>query len=187
MKTTKCLLYCTKAKPYLFDLKGCKVKERYMCEKSILREPLNGRIVAECEVKTAKIDIVNIKAPIPCYRVMDFSWVDNELTNYSKLTRKELYEYLGRKGGYVLNIKSLTIYDYAFTMREFLKGQIQFYDNGDFKGFKKAPQNMEKVYGKDGNEYVLISIRPEWLCKILNGGKTIEIRKKVLKGMCDDE
>ena len=30
---------------------------------------------------------------------------------------------------------------------------------------------------------ILISITPEWLCKILNGEKTIEVRKKVLKRM----
>lgn len=49
---------------------------------------------------------------------------------------------------------------------------------------KKAPQNMMRVidaYGDD--EYILISVRPEWLCKILNGEKTIEVRKKVLKEM----
>lgn len=46
----------------------------------------------------------------------------------------------------------------------------------------KAPQNMMYVY--DGDEKkVLISIHPEWLCKILNGEKTIEVRKKVLKEM----
>lgn len=32
-------------------------------------------------------------------------------------------------------------------------------------------------------DYILISIHPEWLCKILNGEETIEIRKKVLKEM----
>ncbi len=48
--------------------------------------------------------------------------------------------------------------------------------------FYKAPQNMMYVF--DGEEKkVLISIHPEWLCKILNGEKTIEIRKKVLKEM----
>lgn len=49
---------------------------------------------------------------------------------------------------------------------------------------KKAPQNMCYCYdADDGNKYILISIHPEWLCKILNGEKTIEIRKKVLKEM----
>ena len=30
---------------------------------------------------------------------------------------------------------------------------------------------------------LLISIKPKWVAKILNGEKTIEIRKKVLKEM----
>lgn len=46
----------------------------------------------------------------------------------------------------------------------------------------KAPQNMMYVF--DGEEKkVLISIHPEHLCKILNGEKTIEVRKKTLKYM----
>lgn len=52
-------------------------------------------------------------------------------------------------------------------------------------GLKKAPQNMMYVYD-DVEKKVLISIRPEWLCKILNGEKTIEVRKKVLKGMLEN-
>ena len=53
---------------------------------------------------------------------------------------------------------------------------------------QKAPQNMMWCFDKDNNYKmkVLISIRPEWMCKILNGEKTIEIRKKVLRGMLDD-
>jgi hypothetical protein len=52
---------------------------------------------------------------------------------------------------------------------------------------QKAPQNMcivRSYYPKDYSEkYILISIRPEWLCKILNGEKTIEVRRTVLKEM----
>lgn len=49
----------------------------------------------------------------------------------------------------------------------------------------KAPQNMMYCYGVNGKRYVLISIKPEWLCKILNREKTIEVRKKVLKEMLE--
>ncbi len=49
---------------------------------------------------------------------------------------------------------------------------------------KEAPQNMCRVFDTKDN-YVLISIRPQWLCKILNGEKSIEVRRKVLKGMCE--
>lgn len=48
---------------------------------------------------------------------------------------------------------------------------------------------MMKVESKicDEKDYILISIRPEWLCKILNGEKTIEVRKKVLKEMLGND
>ena len=38
-------------------------------------------------------------------------------------------------------------------------------------------------YFGDDDKKVLISIRPEWLCKILNGEKTVEVRKVILKEM----
>ena len=36
-----------------------------------------------------------------------------------------------------------------------------------------------------GERYALISIQSKWLCKILNGEKTIEVRRKVLKRMVE--
>lgn len=49
---------------------------------------------------------------------------------------------------------------------------------------KKAPQNMCYCYDQDRkNHYVLISIKPEWVAKILNGKKTIEVRKKVVNAL----
>lgn len=45
---------------------------------------------------------------------------------------------------------------------------------------KNAPQNMCYCEDEDGDKCVLISIRPEWLCKILNGEKTIEVRTSIL-------
>ena len=55
----------------------------------------------------------------------------------------------------------------------------------------RAPQNMMRCcYEKKSKEWetgVLISIKPEYLCKILNGEKTIEVRRKVLKEMLENE
>ena len=61
---------------------------------------------------------------------------------------------------------------------------------------ERAPQNMRRCYSTlysnieadmpiRTDSYILISIRPEWLCKILNREKTIEVRKKVLKEMLE--
>jgi hypothetical protein len=62
---------------------------------------------------------------------------------------------------------------------------IGYYEK--FESVERAPQNMQYVYDVNSDnpneKKVLISIRPEWLCKILNGEKTIEVRRKVLKEM----
>ena len=54
----------------------------------------------------------------------------------------------------------------------------------DLVNVQRAPQNMMMVWYK-GERYALISIKSKWLCKILNGEKTIEVRRKVLKGMVE--
>ena len=43
------------------------------------------------------------------------------------------------------------------------------------------PIKVGNCYKKE--KYILISIKSEWVCKILNGEKTIEVRKRVLKEM----
>ena len=78
--------------------------------------------------------------------------------------------------------------------KENTQAVIERFKNKNFIAFKyidKAPQNMCFVLRLNQNEeyydnYVLISIRPEWLCKILNGEKTVEVRKQVLKVMLYD-
>ena len=72
-------------------------------------------------------------------------------------------------------------------MNYFFKGKLG--SENSFVEVARAPQNMMYVYTSFElpeiveTKYVLISIRPEWLCKILNREKTIEVRRKVLKEM----
>lgn len=52
----------------------------------------------------------------------------------------------------------------------------------------KAPQNMQWCYIYENGKWekrLLISIRAEWACLILNKIKDIEVRRKVLKGMVE--
>lgn len=177
MKTTKVLLYCTKNTPYLvkddFPLENKPIYYiHYKEDPRCFGLPLNGKIVAQCEVETEEIensDLIN-------------KLTREELLNKSCLTETQLSNYLNFNNnpiGYTLHIKNL----------EELKAPLTFEKNYIYKephGFSqvcKAPQNMMRVYDRFGNKYILISIRPEWLCKILNGDKTIEVRKKVLKEM----
>ena len=75
--------------------------------------------------------------------------------------------------GYGLHLSNVKVFDEP--------KELRYYNDKEYHRITKAPQNMMCVYDEDGNKYVLISIRPEWICKILNGEKTIEIRKQIVK------
>ena len=136
---------------------------------------------------------------------------NDELLCKSCLHHHELNDYLIGQKGYALHISNLSIFaepatiEYADLESPVLDSELiggsWLCDNCDtpgndckhchdhyefFKTVEKAPQNMMRVYSNIGRydcQYILISVRPEWLCKILNGEKTIEVRKKVLKEM----
>lgn len=182
--TKKCLLYCTKGKPEIvtFDIKDGGTQPHPST-------PINGKIVAECDVETEEIKIfdkVNWKN----------EW-ENKLEE-SCLTINQLENYLSSNDykGYALFIKNLKIFDKYKELKDYCVDNSKYYKDYGwcltckemYTPIQKAPQNMMWCFDKDNNYKmkVLISIRPEWMCKILNGEKTIEIRKKVLRGMLDD-
>lgn len=204
MKKVKALLYCTKAKPYLDEFQNL-----YAIHKTWLGKPdkpLNGKIVAMCDIETEKLHCAcvpylnknnlgyqhfldngvykvnwNEKDSILIEEAVVFERNDNYIDTMLKndelpkicLSPQKIYDYVGLgKMFYLLHIINLKIFDKP-------KGLFEY-------NTKNAPQNMQNAYDENGNEYVLISIRPEWLCKILNGEKTIEVRKRILKGMIDN-
>lgn len=199
---TKCLLYCTKAtnkNDYLIKnyLDEYVLVSKYLTNTKLA---LNGKIVCECEVETEEIED----------RVSYFdSWfneghhtknmTNKELEKRSCLSYQDLCKYLGEGEpnevkGYALHISNIKVFDkpkeledYAIIKRIADDWHIGYYER--FKSVGTAPQNMQYVYDVNSNnpneKIVLISIRPQWLCKILNGEKTIEVRRKVLKGMVD--
>ncbi len=235
MKKVKALLYCTKSTPYLvkddFPYENEPIYFTHYKEPGSWGLPLNGKIVAECDIETDEIDYyfrcgpsVNIGAGFsPDFE--EESYVrrrfgnykdDNKLFEESCLSYDQLDEYLKQKDGYALHISNLEVFDKPFSICEFnLKTidrsketpqnpkdhsvsntvmYVKVKNNKSKARFKvlkpinKAPQNMCSVFKIDSRNYekeyyILISIRPEWLCKILNGEKTIEVRKKVLKEM----
>lgn len=186
MATTKCLLYCTKVKPYLIEYESdndyfafleCRLEEN--TKKLHFGEIiLNGKIVAECEIETEKLKKLSLNE-----RRNGFLRYENEeeILKESCLSGEQLRHYLRKTDGYALHIKNL-----KEKILSFDKDCIFKKPHGN-EVITRAPQNMQWCFDRRGNRYALISIRPEWLCKILNEEKTIEIRKKVLKGMCDDE
>ena len=180
----KLLLYCTKAKPYLYKTEKPMIEKKFgdyhtQLNEAVLIENLNGKIVAECdfEVEKIKYEPLIVDSKIYYYYELE-TMFENKFYEKSCLTNEQLKDYLGDKNGYAIHIKNLHIFDKP---KELGKALIYNFDTQYI--IEKAPQNMMKVYNRAGECHILISIKPEWLCKILNGEKTIEVRKKVLKEM----
>ena len=204
----KLLLYCTKAKPYLIHESGCYDSDDMCCDYNCfsvvdrqelynqdvpLDETYNGKIAAECDYEVEEIRYGWYPQNIVLkgdhyYTYYKTSKIEpKEFYKKSCLNWEQLNSYLNDydsqkfEGGYAIHIKNLHIFDEPRDLRDYSKNE------NPYNYIENAPQNMMYVYDvKSFNNFekkVLISIRPEWLCKILNGDKTIEVRKKVLKEM----
>ena len=213
----KMLLYCTKAKnKYDRLVRDEHYGKPFYLYGAITEnfESLNGKIVAECDFEVEDLRIVD-DDPLGAYWYETKTLSENEVLEKSCLTDDELYEYLGEDNeGYAIHIKNLHIFDepkelskyYTKKKNNVEKNEDLFMDGILYTPIKSAPQNMmyaqeivpfkeehlirgvlQEFRGNRVNEYILISIQPQWLCKILNGEKTIEIRKKVLKEMLKNE
>ena len=183
MIKVKILLYCTKnGRPLIYtdEYRGGAYWEGYTQTYNRSKEEvskiwgeeaiLNGRIVAECEC-----DLVEVIK----YASYDCTYYTNTIDTFglpplllqkSCLDHDALDEYLKEDNGHAIYLKNVKVFDEPKELSDY--------------GLKRAPQNMMWVWYK-GERYVLISIKPKWLCKILNGEKTIEVRRKILKGLKD--
>ncbi len=192
----KLLLYCTKAKPYLIqglakpmhtlDTTNPFNYNWRLVNKGFSNERLNGKIVAECDYEVEEIEHYvhyepEVDVGIAVLPEFECDAYSTETLDYFKLLEKsclnELEGYLKGKNGYAIHIKNLHIFDKPRDL-DFYSSNFDY-----FKKVEKAPQNMMRVWEDQENPRVLISIKPEWLCKILNKEKTIEVRRKVLKEM----
>lgn len=177
----KCLIYVTKSKWHMFFDKNINY---YSLSNKKVDNDLNEKIVAEFDGEVEEIT-KSISSVVE-------EWYSKELLKKSCLTAFELDDYLKGKTGYAIHIKNLVVDGWRDLEDFFTCGR----DNV-FRYAKRPPQNMMKVwapaylsyrysYPSIKDEYVLISVHPEWACKILNGEKTIEVRKKVLNCMKGD-
>ena len=187
--------------PYNFNWK--------LVDKGFSNDRLNGKIVAECDFEVEEIQnkLTNNNSHLELFTN---NLIEKELFEKSCLNRYEMFSYLKNNftkkdeiKGYAIYLKNLHIFDKPRDIRDYYTNRIYtkiedvYTDEIQIKGsewvrpIKQAPQNMMYAYDvKSFNNFekkVLISIRPEWLCKILNGEKKIEVRKKVLKEMLDNE
>ena len=184
----KLLLYCTKQPHKLFNTdKGFVLTDFELGDFYKDKTFLNGKIIAECDFEVIKNEDLIF---------------DECFNKETQLTLEQMALYTGVNDYYCIHIKNLHIFDEPRELSKYHRpyGCINISCDRKTKGkylgcslvrhckmtqIKKAPQNMMKVESKicDEKDYVLISIRPEWLCKILNKEKTIEIRKQILKCM----
>lgn len=188
----KLLLYCCKAKPYLYKTDDTMIEKmdgdyHTQLNKAVLNDNcLNGKIVAVCDYEVEEIfeelygDIDWQHDYLPTTNTMSIVNLERE----SCLSREELYDYCN---GYAIHIKNLHIFDEPKELSDYFTNEkkINTLDGCNWvcESIDRAPQNMMYAYDSGGNKYILISIKSQWLRKILNGEKTIEIRKKVLKEM----
>ena len=200
----KLLLYCTKAKPYLVKRNiFAGVEPSYFTLKENVNDLLNGKVVAECDFEVEEIyqEFENKIHRNGLFWYQTNNLTEEELLKHSGLTVEEFCEYLKpleqkyiygkgwqiKPNGYAIHIMNLHIFDEPRELSECYKkyGGIN-YSPIYYMPITNAPQNMMRVWLYENGEwvmYILISIQPQWLCKILNGEKTIEVRKKVLKEM----
>ena len=210
--TMKLLLYCTKAKPNIVKgLNNEFYISNAFKEEGIDDYKINGKIIAECDFEVEEILYLPNPSEFERANFLPKEWGYDYIGRYgtsnksllkrSCLTTEQLSDYLNTKSndkktfgkdtfGYAIHIKNLHIFDEPRELSDYYKieniGGMLF-----TKPLTKAPQNMMRVsvnhweyatYNPDDIR-ILISIQSQWLCKILNGEKTIEVRKKVLKEM----
>lgn len=213
----KLLLYCTKAKPYLYFAQESRTLmeidnsfEGYKTTHKNVDDYLNGKIVAECDFEVEEHKETTIDWLCMSLREKIIFGNMCEKANIDEL---ECYEYANGKPLYAIHIKNLHIFNEFKELSDYIHPFISCsnYEENNFKKsfcrnvcthnkdgerlnvwcdrnenwlqpIKKTPQNMMRVE-LDDIKYILISIKPEWLVKILNREKTIEVRKKVLKEM----
>ena len=135
---------------------------------------------------------------------------DCKLLKDSCLTFDELGNYVCPKGGvnnfYALHLSNVNVFDEPKELSDYCiidttveasskyrKDKYSIYGELVEKKVFKAPQNMQVVFENgiltehytnfSKYKYVLISVQPQHLCKILNGKKTIEVRKSILKAL----
>jgi len=166
--------------------------ETYLTERSWLDigiRVVNKRLCKGVAISSLNDDMLNSILSKSCL-------TNEELANYMNFERN----IINQKELYAIYIKYLHIFDEPKELSDYITKQCQYGKCSTCEhcrnGFPcitidtpitKAPQNMMYAFDKEGREYIVISIQPQWLCKILNKEKTIEVRKKVLKEMLNNE
>jgi predicted transcriptional regulator len=198
----KLLLYSTKANKYERLVRDEHYgKPFYLCGAVTENfESLNGKIVAECDFECEHLyNTYDIYDDNVLHYFDTDTLKEKELIERSCVSNLELEKYFGKSNGYAIHIKNLHIFDEPKELSDYCR----FDENGALIPITKAPQNMmyatqhlgEPMYvenhyiGLDDyfEDYIVISIQPQWMCLILNHIKDVEVRRVVLKEMLKND
>jgi hypothetical protein len=182
MEISKILLYCCKAMPYLINTKLPIQKwELHDKKYEVCKEHyVNGKVCFECDCKEAKqLYIYESESP------------DDEFHSFGNCDFvKENFRRMGLSGdaestGNILDkYGNYWLYFYHF---ENVKPIDPFPITHLFKDemcetpLTRAPQSYYFAYGirdRKPIKFLVFSIRSNWLCKIANGEKDLEVRKQ---------
>ena len=199
----KLLLYCNKARPILRKLDkyflGSHTDGYYWKKGQTTPYSVNGKIVAECDFEIEEIK----KANYDC--ILFTNTLDTEnLINKSCIDYFKLEEYLKPNWnkeddlqnldtvGYVIYIKNLHIFDTPLELNNFLYEDDTEGHYGVWE-VERTPANytiiatdvkdIGGVYCCRGTYGRLLALSSHELCDILNGKKTIIVRKRISKEM----
>lgn len=183
----KAYIYVTAKRPYLCyqdyertdrskNFKGYK-----LFDASYKKCSCNGKVVASFELRT----IVNLSDEY-AGKPKDSRFYG--ILRNACLTVDELEKYCPTNSGkkaFAWHIDNLEIFEKPWTLKSFMSVDTTYpgweEDWRPLNEITKAPQSWMYAiaYYEDGNcePCLLISINSQWACKILNGEKTIEIRK----------
>ena len=160
-------------------------EEFFLCDrKKVSTEPLNGKVVASFELG----EVENLSDG---YAGKHKDAHFYEILNKACLTTDQLEKYcpeFSDKRAYAWHIENLEVLDEPWGFGSFASVDTSYpgWQSGwERDGITKAPQSWMYAiayYSDDfGEPCVLLSVRSEWACKILNGEKTVEIRKSAPK------
>lgn len=206
---TKALLYCTKNSKTKLSSNSLQY---YVVDNKEYKDYMgnwNGKVVAVCDIEVEKFDFIStMKYENDALKYNEEVNKLNTICHKACMSAIQMVHYLDTKclgtknpngmNGYAIHITKLEIFDEPKELSEFRHYNKPSCDSCPFQysvdcdyhrevecddiPLTKAPQNMCYVWYK-GEKYALISIQPQWLVKILNGEKDIEVRKKVLREM----
>jgi predicted transcriptional regulator len=180
----KTLIYIPKSKPYLYQIYNRFIISDFKGKSEFKDNFLNGKVVASFELNLIEQLRWNNDLDVVFTRFES----KKSILEKSCLTFEQLCDYVGNKEAYAWHIKDLVVFDEAVELGELYKDWDIFDtdSNGKYVGdyvqvisvVKKAPQSYQYVYYK-GEKCLLVSIRAEHAINILQGNKTLEIRKSV--------